>query len=76
MSRKRRRPLDPRSPEVQASIRRYMGIDDSLIPSRQELAVQLLKSLGPFRPIDCSHPDELSPADRRRLKTIQTLLNL
>jgi hypothetical protein len=76
MSRKRRHSLDPRSPEVRASIRRCMGIDDSLIPSRQEVAVQLLESLGPCRQTDFSRPEQLSPADRRRPKTIQTLLDL
>ena len=73
--RKPRPPLDPRSPEVRASIRKCMGVDDSRLLSRQDLAVQLLKRLGPARGAS-SALDPNTPQGRRKIRYLKTLENL
>lgn len=73
--RKPKAPLDPRSPEVRANLRKCLAADDSRLLSRDELAVQLLKRLGPARGAS-SALDPNTPQGRRRIRYLKTLENL
>ena len=67
--------VDPRSPEFRADLRKYQGLDDSRLLSRDELAVQLLKRLGPASGAS-SALDPNTPQGRRRIRYLKTLENL
>ena len=66
---------DPRSPEFQADLRKYQAVDDSRLLSRQDLAVQLLKRLGPARGAS-SALDPNTPQGRQKIRYLKTLENL